>query len=162
LLTGAITTDLHSGRQTITWEELVANHLPPHTGPTVPPSNTKWTLWQWTGEKYFLPGMITLIDLSYFNGTKEEFYQWTDFTADECTAHSEPGDPVLPHAVKVMALIQVHSSPSKTAPVVGNLDMTATPNALDVCIKDGDKYARIGENQWIAMRFKGVRFADWV
>jgi hypothetical protein len=32
---------------------------------------------------------------------------------------------------------------------------------LDVCIKDGDKYARIGDNQWIAMRFKGVKFADW-
>jgi GH25 family lysozyme M1 (1,4-beta-N-acetylmuramidase) len=154
-------TDLHSGRQTITWEELVEKHLPPYSGPTVPPSNNKWTLWQWTGEKYFLPGMITLIDLSYFNGTKEAFFQWANFPADECTAHSEPGDPVLPHAVKVLALIQVHSSPSKTAPVVGNLDMTATPNAFDVCIKDGDKYARIGENQWISMRFKGVKFADW-
>ncbi len=153
--------DLFSGQQTITWDELIAEHLPPFSGPTVPPSNTDWTAWQWTGEKYNLPGISTPIDLNFFNGTKEEFYDWAHFTADECDAHSEPGDPSLPHTVKVMALIQVHSSPSKEAPVVGNLDTSARPNAVDLCIKDGDKYARIGENQWIAMRFKGVKFAEW-
>jgi len=154
-------TDLHSGRQSISWEELVANHLPPYSGPTIPPSNSDWTLWQWTGEKYILPGITTPIDLNYYNGTKESFYQWAKFTVDECSAHSEPGDPFLPHTVRVQAVIQVHSAPSKEAPVVGNLDTTARPDAVDICIKEGDKFARIGNNQWIAMRFKGVKFADW-
>ncbi len=153
--------DLYSGRQTISWDELISDHLPPYAGPTVPASNTDWTLWQWTGEKYLLPGITTAIDLNFYNGSKEEFYQWANFAADECDAHSEPGDPILPHTIRVMALIQIHSSPSKEAPVVGNLDNTARPDALDICIKDGDKYARIGENRWIAMRFKGVIFADW-
>jgi GH25 family lysozyme M1 (1,4-beta-N-acetylmuramidase) len=153
--------DLHSGKQTISWQDLIDHHLPPYSGPTVPPSNSTWTLWQWTGEKYLVPGITTPIDLNFFNGSKDDFFQWSDFTTDECSAHSEPGDPTLPHKVKVMALIQVHSSPSVTAPVVGNLDITAHPDALDICIKDGDKYARIGDNQWIAMRYKGVKFADW-
>jgi GH25 family lysozyme M1 (1,4-beta-N-acetylmuramidase) len=153
--------DSHSPKQTITWEELISSHLPPYSGPTVPHSNSDWTLWQWTGEKFTLPGLTTLIDLNFFNGTKTDFYHWANVIADECTDHSEPGDPVLPHPIKVMALIQVHSSPNKDAPVVGNLDMTAHAIAWDLCIKDGDKYARIGDNQWIAMRYKGVRFADW-
>jgi GH25 family lysozyme M1 (1,4-beta-N-acetylmuramidase) len=153
--------DLHSGQQTISWDELTANHLPPYSGPTVPPSNSDWTIWQWAANKYFLPGITTPIDLNFFNGTKANFYQWAQFSADECVAHSEPGDPTLPHKVSVMAFIQVHSSPSMEAPVVGNLDTSAHPDALDICIKDGDKYARISENQWIAMRFKGVKFADW-
>ena len=153
--------DLHSGRQTISWEELTANHLPPYSGPTVPPSNTDWCLWQWTGEKFTLPGISTPIDLNFFNGTKENFFQWSQFTEEECTTHSEPGDPALPHAVRVLAFIQVHSSPSKASSVVGNLDTTSRPSALEICIKDGDKFARIGENQWIAMRYKGVKFADW-
>ena len=155
--------DLNSGKQTLTWEQLVAEHIPPYSGPTVPPSNTDWTLWQWTGEKFLLPGVAeNSVDLNFFNGTKNDFYEWAQFTADECDAHSEPGDPDLPHTIKVLALIQVHSSPNTDAPVVGNLDTTAQPVALDICVKDGDKYARIGENQWIAMRFKGVKFADWM
>ena len=153
--------DSHSGKQSFSWEELVAHHLPPQPGPTVPSSNSDWTLWQWTGEKLTLPGITTLVDLNFFNGTVEDFHRWTKFTTDECIAHSEPGDPALPHTVSVMAIIKVHSSPSKSAPVVGEINPTVHPNALDICIKDGDKYARIGDNQWIAMRYKGVRFADW-
>jgi lysozyme len=153
--------DLHSGHQTITWNQLKTQHLPPFSGPTIPPSNSDWMAWQWTGEKYFLPGISTPIDLNFFNGTKANFFKWAHFTADECESHSEPGDPTLPHKLNVIALIQVHSSPSKEAPVVGNLDTSSHPDVLDICIKDGDKYARIGENQWIAMRFKGVKFADW-
>jgi GH25 family lysozyme M1 (1,4-beta-N-acetylmuramidase) len=154
--------DLHSGKQTISWEDLIANHLPPYSGPTVPSSNTDWTLWQWTGEKYILPGISTPIDLNFFNGSKDNFFQWTQVTPDECISHSEPGDPSLPHTLKVLALIQIHVSPSMDAVVVGNLDTTAHPNAFDICIKNGDKYARIGENQWIAMRYKGVQFANWL
>lgn len=153
--------DLHSGRRTISWEDLIENHLPPYDSPSLPKSHSDWTIWQWTGEKFHLPGVTSLIDLNFFNGTKEDFYQWANVTTDECSAHSEPGDPDLPHPLRVMALIQVHSSPSMGAPVLGNLDLTSHPVAQEVCIKDGDKYARIGDDQWIAMRFKGVRFAEW-
>lgn len=154
-------TDLHSGKQTTTWEDLIANHLPPYAGPSLPQSHSDWKLWQWTGEKFFLPGVHTLVDLNFFNGTRENFYNWVGVSTDECSAHNEPGDPVLPNPLQVLALIQIHASPSMDAPVVGNLDLTSHPVAWDVCIKDGDKYARIGDNQWIAMRFKGIKYADW-
>lgn len=153
--------DSHSSHQNLTWDQLISSHLPPYPGPTVPPSNSDWKLWQWAGEKFIMPGITTPIDLNFFNGTKTDFYRWVKVTADECSAHSEPGDPALPHPARVLALIQIHSSPSKDAPVVGNLDTTARPNVLDICIREGDKYVRIGESQWIAMRYKGVRFADW-
>jgi lysozyme len=153
--------DFQKGQMTISWDELWANHLPPYSGPTVPPSNSDWTLWQWAANKFFVPGITTPVDLNVFNGTKDEFFQWAKFPADECTSHSEPGDPTLPHTVGVLAFIQVHSSPSKDAPVVGSLDTSSHPEAVDICIRDGDKYACIGENQWIAMRYKGVKFADW-
>jgi GH25 family lysozyme M1 (1,4-beta-N-acetylmuramidase) len=154
--------DLHSSLQTISWEALIANHLPPYPGPTVPPSNSDWTIWQWCANKYLLPGITTPIDLNFFNGTKTDFFRWAHFSSDECEAHSEPGDPSLPHTINVLAYIQVHSSPSVDSPVVGNLDITAHPEAVDICIKDGDKFASIGDNQWIAMRYKGVKFVDWV
>ena len=79
--------DLHSDRQNITWEELKAQHLPPFSGPTVPPSNTDWSLWQWTGEKFLLPGISTPIDLNFYNGTKDKFFKWVNFSGDECNSH---------------------------------------------------------------------------
>lgn len=153
--------DYHVKPIKVSWTELNASHLPPFAGPDLPTSNPDWRIWQWTGEKFILPGISTLIDLNFYNGTKVDFYQWAKFSADECTAHSEPGDPTLPHKVRVLAIIQVHSSPGMDTPVVGSLDQTAQLTAIDVCIKDGDKYAKIGDNQWIAMRFKDINFSDW-
>jgi hypothetical protein len=47
------------------------------------------------------------------------------------------------------------------ATVVGSLDNTARPTAYEICVMEGDKFVRIGDNQWIAMRYKGIIYSEW-
>lgn len=55
-----------------TWQDFTANYKPSITAPALPTGSTKWTFWQFTGDKFILPGCESLLDINYFNGDLDD------------------------------------------------------------------------------------------
>lgn len=53
---------------TTTWDIFKSQYPPSIPGPSMPSGTTKWTFWQFTGDKFLLPGVSTVVDVNYFNG----------------------------------------------------------------------------------------------
>jgi len=51
-----------------TWQDFKTNYKPSINAPALPTGSTKWTFWQFTGDKFILPGCESLLDINYFNG----------------------------------------------------------------------------------------------
>jgi lysozyme len=54
------------------WEELQATRLPKIPGPTLLAGCSRWSFWQFSGDKFILPGCDNALDLDYFNGNLDE------------------------------------------------------------------------------------------
>lgn len=102
-----------TGRVTLSsWSQIKANY-PPNTMtvqfPGEPsPRQTQnppylgwdgWTFWQFSGDKFILPGIQggngpSAVDLNFYNGTKEKLYSWLKFTPRGTTPPpTDPGTP---------------------------------------------------------------------
>ncbi|MAT42272.1 MAG: hypothetical protein CL609_08025 [Anaerolineaceae bacterium] len=65
-----------SGRVSLSWQTLKNNYAPPVPGPALPGGCTDWTFWQFSGDKFLLPGSQTALDLNFFNGSRRQLYDW--------------------------------------------------------------------------------------
>ncbi len=59
----------------ITWEDLRSD-LFPRGLPLLPPDHTSYVFWQFTGEKFMLPGLNAPARLSLFNGSWDALADW--------------------------------------------------------------------------------------
>jgi GH25 family lysozyme M1 (1,4-beta-N-acetylmuramidase) len=61
-----------SGRISCSWEFFKANYLPIVQAPQLPAGSSTWYMWQFSGDKFVLPGLGGMpVDLDYFNGSEE-------------------------------------------------------------------------------------------
>lgn len=51
----------------LNWSDLNAL-ITTSSGPTLPPGIPTWTFWQWSGDRFHLPGISSYPDLNVFNG----------------------------------------------------------------------------------------------
>lgn len=58
------------------WENLIKRYSPRIPGPKLPPGCSNWRFWQFSGDKFLLPGVISPLDLNYFNGDEVELHAW--------------------------------------------------------------------------------------
>jgi len=65
-----------AGKVWTNWENLVNKHLPRIPGPKLPPGCSNWRFWQFSGDKFVLPGAVSPLDLNYFNGDEAELRAW--------------------------------------------------------------------------------------
>ena len=65
-----------SGRIQTTWETLQVDMLPTQKGPVLPKGCRDWTFWQFSGDRFMLPGCSTPLDLNLFNGTLADLEEW--------------------------------------------------------------------------------------
>jgi GH25 family lysozyme M1 (1,4-beta-N-acetylmuramidase) len=63
------------GRVTCDWEQL-RQHFPRVSGPTLPEGCRAWRFWQFSAEKFILPGAHSPLDLNFFNGDRSELRAW--------------------------------------------------------------------------------------
>ena len=70
------------GRVSLGWEVLKRDLLPTIQHPSIPAGCGSWRLWQWSGDKFVLPGVSTAVDLNYFNGTEAELRRWVGSSSD--------------------------------------------------------------------------------
>lgn len=64
------------GLVSLSWQTLKNNYRPPVTAPALPTGCKGWTFWQFSGDKFILPGCQTALDLNFFNGSRRELYDW--------------------------------------------------------------------------------------
>lgn len=76
-------------RERIDWETLLRDRLPKRKNPLMPAKAENWTFWQFSGDKFILPGCPSTLDLDFFNGDEEALRKWCSlpsqrtFTDDE-------------------------------------------------------------------------------
>jgi len=78
-----------AGRVWTTWEKLITNHLPHIPGPKLAPGCSNWRFWQFSGDKFVLPGAVSPLDLNFFNGDEAELRAWIH---ERGTAQAEISD----------------------------------------------------------------------
>lgn len=64
------------GRVNLTWEQLQRGHLPKIEGPDLPSGAREWHFWQFSGDRFVLPGAETALDLNFFNGSEAQLRDW--------------------------------------------------------------------------------------
>jgi len=89
-----------AGRVWTTWEKLITDHLPQGPGPKLPAGCKNWRFWQFSAEKFVLPGAVSPLDLNYFNGDEAELRAWI---SERGTAQTEISD-----SEKLTRLWQAH------------------------------------------------------
>lgn len=59
-----------------TWDDFKAKHLPGIQSPALPTGCHDWQFWQFTGDKFYLPGVSGAIDLNFFNGNLKDLQEF--------------------------------------------------------------------------------------
>jgi lysozyme len=97
-------------RITTTWEEFKAKYLPSISGPDLPEGVNKWHFWQFTGDKFVLPGNAGAIDVNFYNGSIEQLQTLTGKTA----VPPEPEPPEEPMPTVTGKSLGVSIAPDRT------------------------------------------------
>ncbi len=63
-----------------TWQNFISSYKPSIAGPAMPTGSTKWTFWQFTGDKFILPGCESMLDINYFNGDLNDLKKFCGIT----------------------------------------------------------------------------------
>jgi GH25 family lysozyme M1 (1,4-beta-N-acetylmuramidase) len=63
-----------------TWQNFLASYKPSISAPALPAGSTKWTFWQFTGDKFILPGCESMLDINYFNGELADLNKFAGIT----------------------------------------------------------------------------------
>jgi lysozyme len=146
-------------RISTTWSDLKQNHLPKLTGPLMPPNCNSWVFWQFSGDKFRLPGTNGVIDLNFFNGSRAELDY---FVKTGQLPERVVEEPVLPRKARSLARLNVRSDPkTEYRNIVGKLEKGTIVDVLEVRWVGMDKWARIGENRWVAMQFRNALLMAW-
>ncbi len=64
-----------SGRVSCSWEQL-RQHFPRISSPALPEDCRGWHFWQFSAEKFILPGARSPLDLNFFNGGLAQLRAW--------------------------------------------------------------------------------------
>jgi lysozyme len=64
------------GRVSVSWKGLKEANLPSIKGPNLPPNCKEWKFWQFSGDKFVMPGVKTPLDLNFYNGSEKDLRLW--------------------------------------------------------------------------------------
>ncbi|MFA5835439.1 MAG: GH25 family lysozyme [Bellilinea sp.] len=66
------------GRVTVSWEDLFKKYSPRIAGPRLPQGCKDWRFWQFSGDRFVLPGAASPLDLNSFNGDEAMLRAWLE------------------------------------------------------------------------------------
>ena len=70
-------------RVSLGWQTLKQQYVPAISGPALPRNCERWNFWQFSGDKFNLPGSQTVLDLNFFNGSRTELLAWLGQSTEE-------------------------------------------------------------------------------
>ncbi len=114
---------------TTTWEELPI-YYPILSGPRALTDN--WMFWQFSGDKFRLPGVKGPIDLNFFNGTERQYEIWRKTGAVPVTLE--------PVQMRLRYRVLIRKEPRVGATILGRLEPGQVIDVLET--------KRIGEEVW--------------
>jgi GH25 family lysozyme M1 (1,4-beta-N-acetylmuramidase) len=79
-----------SGRISTTWDSFKTTNKPTIAAPSMPKGITQWTFWQFTGDKFILPGADSALDVNYYNGTLDELKKMLGIKTETETRPAPP------------------------------------------------------------------------
>jgi len=65
-----------SGKIHLTWEQLRQEYAPRIPGPAIPQGCEDWKFWQFSGDKFVLPGEQGPLDLNFYHGSLQDLQEW--------------------------------------------------------------------------------------
>lgn len=133
-------------RLTLTWEELRARWLPKLEGPALPRGGRSWRLWQFSGDKFSLPGTGGVVDLNWFRGGEEEWRRW--LAGVEAGAEEEK---VELGRWRALYALNVREGPGVECRRVGRLGKGEVVEALEVARSGGEG---TGKEEEVWVRFE--------
>lgn len=143
-------------RVSVEWADFIANYLPAVEKLKLPPGVKDWHFWQFTGDKFLLPGVYdaygkpSALDVIYFNGTCEELVQFCGGTIEIDPSEGPAGPaPGLRMRVNVPRL-NIRSGPGTWYPDIGDLLVDEIVEVLNVA---GDEaWVEIAPGQWACVQ----------
>lgn len=141
---------------TTTWGELRETWLP-KSEPVKPKNVDRWTFWQFSGDKFILPGTYgKVIDLNWFNGDDAdyEFFLYN---------YNLPQPPPVPigRTLKAKFRLNVRRTPGDMSvkAIVGKLPTGVSVLELERKIVNGNTWI-LFDGGWVAEIYSGVRLLD--
>lgn len=85
-----------SGRVKTTWEDMKVKYKPTVLTPRLPSGIKTWNFWQFTGDKFVLPGCDSAIDINYFNGELNDLRKMVGIKVEDSEQRPNPDQPTKP------------------------------------------------------------------
>ena len=79
-----------TGRLSATWESFKTDNKPKISAPSLPKGITQWTFWQFTGDKFVLPGATSALDVNYYNGNLDDLKKMLGIKTETDTRPAPP------------------------------------------------------------------------
>lgn len=131
-----------------TWEDL-KKYYPKEdiTFPKGYPVELKdWRLWQWSGDKFILPGVDTRVDLNFYDGSVGQMILW-------CGGTFTPTPPVVggeTYVVNSLSGLRVRTGPGLTYPIIKVL---ANGTVVQISKQDNGWGFSPDQNGWMSMGY---------
>lgn len=147
---------------TLSWEEFKNNHLPSSFGPQLPAGSNRWHFWQFTGDRYILPGIEGNpgqpgpLDVNFFNGSLDDL---TKFASGNIVPPPPPPPPPANTELKARVttpVLFVRSGPGTSFSNIGQLKQGDTISVQNI----GGKFVwiEIDPGKWAAYIFGNEQF----
>jgi len=148
------------GRVITSWEAFLENWLPVATAPRFPNNwagSRNWSFWQFSGDKFVLPGFGgDAAELDFFNGTKEQFQDWLVGITPP-----PPPPPFKPGLYTTLAWRSIRAGASINYVQVGYLPAgISAVYCAEVREVGNDWWGRLDDSgrAWTALRYNGVDY----
>jgi hypothetical protein len=160
----------NAGNITCSWDELRANHYPADTfdpmwfeGRRQTVGGQHWSLWQWGGDRYHLPGVDGACDLNFYNGTLQQFYDLIGFsgTTGDTTPVVIPDPVVTPVVTGLQYVLQTEMN-VRAYPNTSNVRLSTLPAGTvitPVDVAGRDVWAKLENGTYVCMKQNDTVFA---
>jgi hypothetical protein len=147
------------GKVKTTWEELRGKWLP-KSSPTLPKGASHYTFWQWSGDKFILPGLYgSTVDLNWFNGNQDEYSSWLE---DGDIDPIPPEEPWSKTWYRARYRINIRKDPGdmRVTAIIGKLQQGEKVQIYQRGVMGGNTWAEIKGRGWVAEVYSGVRLLE--
>jgi lysozyme len=124
--------------------------------PYLPSDWTRWKFWQYS-ESVKVPGMGSVSDVNYFNGSYDTFIKYCGSTTP--TIDPTPTTSNLKAKV-IVSVLNMRSGPSTSYKNIGKMVLGNTVNIIDIA--GSDTWLQVGPGKWSACYYNGQKYMQTV
>ena len=140
-----------------TWEMFYERYTPRMDGPTLPHGASTWAFWQFSGDKFRLPGSGGLIDLNYFNGDEKTFEVFCETGSLPVAEEPVAEEYMTLYRLNLRDAPGVDEKGALKGKIVGKVAMGKRVKIMGYVRQGADLWGLVGKDLWLAIRFRSVQ-----